>query len=400
MSLELKKRGDTWTFVVDIGRDPLTGKRKRKSKGGFKTKGECRAAAAEIISQFEKGTLIEETDLNLEDYLRKWLKEYAAKNTAYSTYSRYTEIINKTINPRLGKVPLAKLTALQIQEFYTYCIDTLKHSPNSVIRYHAVLSNALSMAVKWGLLNRNVCVNVSKPKKVHVEMKVLNESQLSKLLDGLKKTTLFIPVLIASQTGMRLGEICGLTWKAVDFDNSCLYVYSQLQPIDGKLLPVSLKTKSSRRKITLSSLLVNEFKELKNKQDLDRQDFGDGYNTGNYVVCQEDGRPYDPKYISGNFRRVIKEYKNKDGKCLAEQLEIPIIRFHDLRHTHATILLRADINPKVVSERLGHSSVSMTLDTYSHVLPDTQKDVANKLDEIFFTPTCQQNANNDEFPTE
>ena len=220
-------------------------------------------------------------------------------------------------------------------------------------------------------------------------MKVYNQVQLDKLLDAIKNMTIYVPVMLASTTGMRLGEISGLRWKDVDLDNKFIELKDQLQEVDNKLKLVSLKTASSKRKIILLDYTIDALKELKGNQEENNKYFGDKYNKAGYVVCQNNGEPYNPSYISRNYKRVMKEYKHKvtmnnetKELSLYELLDIPLIRFHDLRHTHATILLKANIHPKIVAERLGHSDIKMTLQTYSHILPDMQQQAVDEINQI------------------
>jgi integrase len=372
----IRKKDNNWQFTVDTGTDPITGKRKRKSKGGFRTKKECEAAMAEMITTIEKGQYFEASNMSLEDYMQKWIKEYAEIQVAYSTYKRYCELIDGYINKNLGKMELSKLKPLHVQEFYSRCINEYGLSSTTTKQIHAILNKALNQAVKWQIINVNPCLSVEKPKKAKVEMLVLDEIQLNKLLDRTKDMTIFLPILIGATTGMRLGEICGITWDNVDLKGNILYVKQQLQEVKGSLELVALKTKSSKRKIILLDYTINMLKEARKKQLENKLMLGDEYVNSNFVVQQWNGKPYNPKYISRNFRRVIKEYG------IAEELKIPSIRFHDLRHTHATLLLKAGVNPKVVAERLGHTTVNMTLNTYSHVLPDMQKDAVDKLNNL------------------
>ena len=236
---------------------------------------------------------------------------------------------------------------------------------------------------------KNPCILIKKPRRTKSEMKVLNEEQLDKLLNAIKHMTVYIPIMLASTTGMRLGEICGLRWKDVDLDNKFIQVKEQLQEVADKLELVSLKTTTSKRKIILLDYTIDALKELRDKQEANKNYLGDNYNRSGYVVCQNNGEPYQPSYLSRNYKRVMKEYKHKvtvDNETkelsLYELLDIPLIRFHDLRHTHATILLKSNIHPKIVAERLGHSDIKMTLETYSHILPDMQQQAVDTLNEI------------------
>ncbi|WP_278382486.1 site-specific integrase [Clostridium tyrobutyricum] len=217
-----------------------------------------------------------------------------------------------------------------------------------------------------------------------------NTEQLNKLLDAIKDKTIFTPVMLAATTGMRLGEICGLKWENTNLENGFIQLEHQLQEENKDLKLVPLKTLSSQRKIVLLDYTIEELKKLKLKQEENKKYLGGNYHDEDFVVCQSNGLPYHPTYISRNYRRILKDNKyriNVNGKAknvsLYEALKIPLIRFHDLRHTHATFLLSQNTNPKIVSERLGHSSIKTTLDIYSHVLPGMQEHAIDNLNKKF-----------------
>lgn len=372
-----RKRGDKWEFTMYNGNLDSNGKRERIYKGGFKTKKAAESAVANILTQLEKGTYVTPQKLTMSEYLDKWLKEYALNNVRYSTYKRYEQMISFAIKPYMGNSELVKLNPLTIQEFYTYCKEKLNNSSTTINHYHTLLHKALSQAVKWRLLSINPVDAVEAPKKEQRQLQVYNQDQLNRLLERIKGMSAYYPVMLASTTGMRLGEIAGLVWENVDLDKGIIYVKKQLQVVNNELTLLPLKSKSSNRKIILLDYTIEELKKLHKLQEEYRNKFSEYYQSSNFVICQkETGLPYDPQYISRNFRRTLKAY----GIC--EELDIPLIRFHDLRHTHATLMLKANIHPKIVAERLGHSSINLTLNTYSHVLPDMQQEAVFKLNKM------------------
>ncbi|MCR1952937.1 site-specific integrase [Clostridium sp. DSM 100503] len=388
MSLEIKKRGNTWTFVVDVGKDPLTGKRKRKSKGGFKTKGECRIAASKIINELENGTYYESSDIKLNEFLKKYLNTIQP-NLSLKTFKTYEYFSNSYITPYLGEMKIKNIKPLQIQDFYN---EISKNISSTTVRHiHNFLHKALNIALRWQLIKDNPSDYIEKPKRAKTEMHVLNEQQINDLLYSLKNSSIYLVVVIASCTGMREAEICGLKWENVDIDNKIIYVKSQIQLNEKNILTdVKLKTSNSYRQIPLPDLIVSELilQRIKYKENKDY--FKDKYFKGDYVICKSDGTPYNPAYISRNFNRITREYKHNvkkdDGTIeklnLIDELNIPPIRFHDLRHTHATLLLKSKLSIKVVAERLGDTT-STVMNTYAHVLPDMQKEAAEKLNNIF-----------------
>jgi integrase len=369
----MRKKDNGWQYTIEVGRD-LNGKRKQKSKGGFKTKRECQEAMIAAETLIDKGEYFIAENITFKDYLSKWLSDYAKIATAPRTYYRYEEIINKYINPKLGTIELNKLKPLHIQGFYNYCINDLNLSTTTVRQFHAIIHKALNKAVEWQMLNNNCSNAVDKPKKAKVDFTVLGDIETNMLLKRLEHMTLYIPVLIAVTTGMRRGEICGLKWENIDLDNGIIYVKEQLQKIENKLELVKVKTDGSKRKIIMLDYTIPILKEHKKKYLTLKLRLGEAFKDEGFVVFQADGSPYEPEYITKNYGRVL-------GR-ISKELAIPKIRFHDLRHTHATLMLKAGVHPKVVAERLGHSSITMTLNTYSHVLPDMQQEAAEKLNAL------------------
>lgn len=370
----IRRRGATYSIIVDIGSDE-DGKRKQKWYSGYKTKKDAEKALNNILVRLENGQFFTTEKMFLHQYLSMWLEDYAQLSLAYKTFTSYKDNIEKYINPHIGNISLQKLKPLHIQSFYKKCLADLSLSGTSTLYLHRILHVALKQAVKWQLLNTNPTDSVEPPKKGKEEMIVLDSSQVKNLLKRLEGTTLYMPVLLAVTTGARRAELCAARWSKIDFESKTLYIDSQLQKNknnDLELMPT--KTKSSKRTIELLSYTIPILKEHLEKQIHNKETLGEDYIDGDFVLCKIDGNPYDPDYITRNFARYMTK--------LSKELSIPKIRFHDLRHTHATLLLKQGVHIKVVSERLGHASVSITLDTYSHVLPNMQKEAAKKLNDL------------------
>ncbi|AZV58950.1 site-specific integrase [Clostridium sp. AWRP] len=390
-SKRLKKK--IFGYEVDI---TLQHKRIFKSKRGFLTKTEAREAGKTVELKLKKKT---KQGYNIEDVINKdknkitvhelmdlWLN--AKKSTVtYSTYKFYECFVSK-IKKDLGSIKAKSLKPENIELKINTLLDNI--SSTTASDYYTVLNIAYNWAITRGYVIQNPCNLVQKPKRIKKEMHVYNNDQLNKLLDAIKDKTIFVPVMLAATTGMRLGEICGLKWQNVNLDSGFIELKHQLQEEDKSLKLVPLKTLSSQRKIVLLDYTIKELEKLKLQQDANKNYLGDNYHDKDFVVCQNNGLPYHPTYISRNYRRILKDTKHKvkiNGKIaklsLYEMLDIPLIRFHDLRHTHATFLLSQNVNPKIVSERLGHSSIKTTLDIYAHVLPGMQKQAINNLNKKF-----------------
>lgn len=369
----ITKKNNKWYFVVDVGK--VNGKRKQKWSKGFDKKKQAEEALAEFLQQLNSGQYIDVKDSTVSDFLNKWLHDYVEIKLAPRTQIRYKEIINNYIIPEFGHMKLRDLRPIHIQDYYSKLIKKL--SPSTVLYHHRVIHKALEQAVKWQYLAHNPADNVEPPTPDKNEFKVLSAEQLDKLLHYLKQQNhvLYIPVFLAIMTGMRRGEICGLQWQNVNFDNGTIQVKRQLQRINGELVLRETKTAGSRRPISLDDFSVAVLKEHRKKQKENRIFFGSEYHIENlnFVCTWPDGRLIDPDYISHAFPKVLKE------------LDLPQVRFHDLRHTSATMLLEAGIHPKIVSERLGHTDIRITLNTYSHALPDMQKEAAEKLAKKLFS---------------
>lgn len=361
----IRKDGSTWGYLVYMGTDEK-GKKKYKRKRGFKTKKECEAALAETVTQIEKGTVIANDRMTTKEYIEYWLETYPKNNCSPSTYKRYKEFSNNIIK-YLGKHKLSKLNPMIIQKFYEDLINERNLSNNTVIKIHRMFHLALKHAMKWQLIYSNPCELATPPKATEIKMKYWAPDEINMYLDMLKNEFLYPAIFLAVHTGCRVGELCALKWKDVDSINETIEINKTLQRIDGILTLKSPKTKNSKRQVIL---LENGMKLLKllKKQHIERKL---KYGTEiDFVLCWEDGRPIDPHYISINFPKLLKKYN------------IPAIRFHDLRHTHATLLLALGISPKVISERLGHSTVAFTLDTYSHVNIKMQKNEMQKAEKF------------------
>lgn len=365
-----RKHGAGWQYTIELEPDPATGKRRQKSKGGFKTKKECEQAMNKLIAELDRGDYFETSNMILRDYLSYWTINYVNANVAPSTLTRYKLSISD-INSYLGNIPLSKLKPSHIQDLYSKLISDKQQSKSTVLKTHRTLSLSLKHAINWQLIASNPCNNVQPPRPNIVLMKIWNTEAANNFLKLIRSESIYIPVLIALQTGLREGEISALKWEDINLEDKTLSVKHSLQRINGKLSLKEPKTRKSRRTIALMDSTIVALKEYKKRQLIYKLSLGEDYINEGFVCTWNDGRPFDPLYISKKFVKLIKKY------------EFPRIRFHDLRHTHATMLLQQGINPKIVSERLGHSTISITLDTYSHVLPNMQKEAVEKLEKLF-----------------
>ncbi|WP_077298740.1 tyrosine-type recombinase/integrase [Virgibacillus pantothenticus] len=295
----------------------------------------------------------------------------------------YTARIYTIKGIAIGDIRVHELNARQVQRFYDSLLDN-KLSERSVHHIHRILSNALDYGAKLGDINKNVA-KAAEPARVRKkEMEYWPIESLWKFINDTRNEKFFIAWYIASFTGMRQGEVLGLKWDCVDFSNKMIYVKRSLKRSEENNYHIAdLKNNSSYRSISISGSDIFELKKHLNEQKRIRMNAGDSYLDNNLVVTAGIGTHVLPSNLGRAFRRAIKRSKlNK-------------IRFHDLRHTHASMLFALGVHPKIVQERLGHSSIQVTLDTYSHMLPNMQEPVAESLESAFKNQLENENAGSD-----
>lgn len=368
----IRKRGAGYQIVVELGKDE-NGKRKQKAIGGFKKQKEAEKALAELIAKIEKGDYYEHKELLLSDYLNQWYNDYAKHNVSEVTLVFYKDIIDRILIPYIGKIQIAKLKPLQIQSFLSKILEG-DISSTTARHYYNVLNIALNQAVKWQIIDVNPCNAVEPPKKEKRKLDVLTPFEVEKLLEYTKTcefSVMYVPITLAIMAGLRRGEILGLEWSNFDSEKGLLRITNNMVKVGSEVKMTTPKTDKSVRTVALLPSTVELLKQHRIKQIENRLLLGDDYIKNNFVCTWPNGKTIRPDYITHTLKKLLK-------KC-----DLPDIRFHDLRHTHATLLLLQGVNPKIVSERLGHSKVDITLDTYSHVLPEMQKEAVEKLENLF-----------------
>jgi len=342
-------------------------------------KGDNKSHARELVKDLLRkvdesdGAFIEGEKLSLNDYLDKWLQAAAKPRLAERTFLDYKDLLIRYVRPALGNKKLSKVQPLDIQRLYSE-MQERGLSPR-VVRYtHAVLSSSLKQAVKWGLLMRNPASMVDLPKQSRKEMQALSPEDAARFLKAAKDDRWGVVFSLALITGMRPEEYFGLQWKDIDFDQGMVTVQRTLvwRRKGGGWYFGEPKTSRSRRSIPIPRFIVQELREHRRHQAEERLKAGPRYSNLDLVFATAEGGPLLHQNI---FRRHFKPLLKRAG--LSES-----IRLYDLRHSCATLLLAAQENPKVVSERLGHATVTLTLDTYSHVLPSMQRAATDKLERL------------------
>jgi integrase len=360
-----------WAIVIDIP-DPQTGKRRTKWHSFKGTKREAQIECSRLVTAITGGTYQQPNKITLREFLPRWLDHMKAQVTPKS-HERYAGIVNQNLIPVLGAVRLANLKAVQISKAYN---DALAHgrrdgdgglSPRTVVHMHRVLKQALGQAVRWELLIRNPAEGVDPPKVNNKPMQTYDIPQTVELIEAVRGTPMLIPTLLAVLCGLRRGEICALRWRNVDLVAGQLSVMESLEQTKAGLrfkLPKSGKA----RTVELTQTMVTELRSYQLQRAQYMLKLGEPLSGDDLVVAHADGSVVQPIYISQHWARTIRKTRLKH------------LRFHDLRHAHATHLLASGTHPKVASERLGHSKVGITLDLYSHVIPGMQKEAAATVD--------------------
>ena len=371
----VSKEKNSWKVRIELPKD-INGKRKQKAYTVYGTKKDAEKFLTEKLRELDTGILIDTKKIKFGEYLDYWLKEYCYNNLSINTIEGYEQYIEKHIKPSLGNIELEKLKPLQLQSFYSDKLNNGKIngkgglSKQTVRTIHRIIHKALAQAVKWQLIIRNVadCVEPPKPKKY--EAKFLNDEQTNLLIEKVKTSDIYIPVIIAIYTGMRRGEVLGLTWQNVNFEKKYIKVVQELSSTKQGLKILPPKTTKSIRNIAISDTLIKILKNHKTKQMENKLLLGKEYFYTDMVCTYPNGKLFYPKRFSAKFHELL------------EKNNLPIIRFHDLRHSHASLLVKLGVQAKVISERLGHSNIGITMDLYSHLYDEADREVANMFEKL------------------
>lgn len=365
-----QRKDGRWMAQVTVGLT-LEGKSKRKTFYGS-TRKEAVGKMAEVLHEIKAGSYIEPSIMTLGLWVEKWLEAYKKPTIRVTTYEGYQITAKTHIVPLLGMVKLKDLQPSMLQEFYNK--KSQEGLSASYVRHmHVIIRGALKQAQREGLINRNVAEAAAPPKlNGNSKMNILTAGQLKLLMDRTRNDKLGSAYILAINTGLRRGELLGLTWDCVDLKKSTITVKQQLLMINGRpALEYSTKSQAGKRVLPISEHVNNYLKRYKIKQVEERMLMGKDYQDHGLVFCKEDGSPLNPKNFTKHFQIKLKK------------MTLPKIRFHDLRHSHASLLLAQGVHPKVVQERLGHSSITVTLDNYSHLVPGMQEAAVAEINNLF-----------------
>ncbi len=373
----MRKRGqvierskDAFLVRIYLGEDE-TGKRCYYNKTITGTKRDAQKHLTSVLGDLDRGTFIEPSKETLNSYLDRWLENSAAPRVRARTLRDYRSLLERYVRPVLGQRILASITPLDVQSVYTGMLES-GLSPRTIRYTHAVLSSALKQAVRWQLLPKNVAEYVDLPRQKRTEMHAMSRDEAAQFLKVAKDDQWYTLFLLAVTTGMRPGEYLALQWKDVDLADGSLRVARSLTRHKDKWSFDEPKTPKSRRKIKLAPSVAQALRVHKSRQAADRLKAGIRYQNLDLVFAAENGQPLDlHNLINRHFKPALEAAGLPKG-----------IRLYDLRHTCATLLLSAGEHPKIVSEMLGHASIQLTLDTYSHVLPDMQQGAVDKMEDM------------------
>ena len=363
----IRRRGKgSWELTIDMGRD-VGGKRVRRFHTVRGTRRDAEKELASLLHALATGTYIDAPNMTVAAFMEQWLTDYAKPSTAPRTFERYAEIVAHHIAPVLGMLPLSQMRPAHIVAAERLWQEA-GLSASTVLKFHRLIREALHHAVQWQLLSVNPADAVTPPRVDRREMRALSPEQASALLAQARGTEFEAPISTALYSGLRLGELRGLRWRDIDLDGGRLSVQQTLQKVPGGgVVSRQPKTHRSRRSVALPAVLVTVLREHRRAQVEARLLAGDAWEDADLVFVDVLGRPLGETRLRWAFWRLLRE------------AGLPRVRLHDLRHTMATLMLAAGEHPKVVSERLGHSTVAITLDTYSHVLPGLQAAAAERL---------------------
>ena len=372
----IKRSKGSYSVIINMGKNPVTGKRKQQWVTVQGTKKDAERKLAELQHQIDTGNYVKPTNLTLSEHLRDWLRDYAVTAVRPRTYEGYAMIVEKHLIPGLGQIVLSQLQPAQIQKYYANALVNGRSdgkgglSARTVKHHHRVLSGALVYAVRMNRVGRNVAHAVVPPRPGNREMNTLDERGVEALLEAAQGSRYYSIFHLAVYTGLRRSELLGLRWKDVDLYMATLSVTQVMHKLEGgEVVFMEPKTAKSRRQVALTPDSAINLRAHKEQQEQERASVGTTVDGNTLVFSRIDGTPIPPVSVNHAFAGITR------------MAGLSGIRLHDLRHTHATLLMKQGVNPKIVQERLGHSSIAVTMDIYSHVVPGLQEAAALGFDQ-------------------
>jgi len=374
----VQKRGTTWSYVIYLGRDP-GGTKKYKWVGGHATKHEAEDQLVAALERLRTGMWTDPGTMTVGEFLEQWL-ESILPTVRPNTQRSYGEMIRLWVIPRIGAIKLAHLTGAHLRALQGELLSSGRIdgkgglAGQSVLKCHRVLKHAFKDAVRWGLVPRNPVELIDPPRAEQREMTAWSAEQARRFLDGIATDRLFAMWVLFVTTGMRRGEVAGLAWDDLDFGRGVLTVRRAVVSAGNGTHVAEPKTRRSRRSVPLDPVALDALRAHRRDQLAERLRLGEIWTDSGRIFCGLTGEPLHPDTISKEFVKIVR------------RSDVPRIRLHDLRHTSATVAMEAGVHPKIVSERLGHSTISITLDLYSHATPSMQSEAADQIGAAVFGP--------------
>ena len=359
----------SYQITLETEKDPVTGKRQRTFKTVRGTKKEAEATMNNMRYELENGNaILKPSALKLCDWMAEWHKLYTA-HLSPTTRSGYKQQIDFRIVPSLGKIPLNSLKTNDIQAWVNWLSHDEGLSAQTVKNIFLNLSSALEVARKQKMIPSNPCEDIILPPLKQYKAQVYTPEQTKKMLTVAKGTDMYLIAVIEAYLGIRKGEIAALKWEDIDLVNGVIHIARSRVTVNGKVVEKSPKSEAGIRDLWLGAETLKIFQTEYEKYLVETKKAG--FNATGYVIHKPNGDPYIPDSISQKWERF------RDAN------KFPRIRFHDLRHTCATTMIANGVDPKTVQTRLGHSDIQVTLNTYSHCLPEMNKAAGDKMDSIF-----------------
>jgi len=363
----IRKRGGSWQITLDAGAGP-DGKRRRIFETVRGTKRAAETRLHELVASLEKGVYTPPGRLTLAEHLRNWIDGYVRTNCSQRTLDGYESIVERHLIPALGHIQLKQLHPQAIQSYYGEACEKL--SARTVHHQHRVLSQSLKYAVRQGYLGRNPAELVDPPSPRRKVMRTLTPAEVQVLLEAAADSYYYPVIYTAISSGLREAELLGLTWRCVDLDFLSISVDQVLYKRRGVCELKEPKTSHSRRRVSMTPKLARFLREYRQEREAFYRQLGKELSLDDLVFTSVNLGPLSPSVLTHNFARIAKK-AGLEG-----------LRFHDLRHSFASLMLLKGVRPKVISEALGHSSVAFTMDTYSHIIEGMQSDAMALLDEV------------------
>lgn len=365
---KVTKSGISYQITVEGGYDELTGKRVRAYKTVKGSLKEAKSVMHKMITDMEQGKIAKRTNKTMAEWMDEWLDSYMP-NIEETTRNGYATKIKCYIKPAIGDILIQSLRAEHVQKMVNDMI-TRGLSPKNIQDTYNNVNAAMKLAVKIHLIPYNPCEGVSLPKRKKYKATVYTPSMIRELLVASKGTDMYLPILILASAGLRRGELLALRWDDIDFENGILKVRRNMVKGKNGYIIKAPKSEAGVRDIHLGSDVVKELNQARVEYMKEMLAYGPGYQNLGFVIRRADGSPYCPDSMTRKWIRFL------------ERNGLPKIRLHDLRHSNATALIQAGVNPRVVQQRLGHADVNITLNTYTHVLPEMDIEAAEKLDSM------------------